>query len=394
MKESLKVGVVPTFLIITSVLTTGTYVLAEAQTEKQREEIIAKGRIEEAINNLTGIMEADKAGNYNIEYGDTYSTVKNAENITSAFDMKVTVETNEELNTFELGEHPIVYTLTSDGITEEKTIMYNIMDSQKPVVKFKIGDSITITEGDKFSKDKIGIECSDPVDGKLNEVKALDKDSNDWNGGYTVQTDWKDGNPAGEYFYLVEAEDVNGNVEKKKFTVIVNPKPEKSETESSTAQYLVQNNSASYLQTSQASNGVTPSQTIAEPAVPRACQMNEICIGNSYHAVLYQSSSESNSVNQPIVDAKNSAVLMNYLGRSMIADHASQGFGAICYESNGYIYGTPITCIARLHGTNTGDGIMLDDGQYADEVYNGSYILYTCNDSSGVDVTVTFWTVS
>lgn len=401
-----KVGVIPTFFIVTTVLSTSTYYVAEnynakIEKEKQQEIKIAEQRIKDAESNLTGIMEADKAGNYNIGYGDIYSTKKNAENLTQAFNMEVIVTADKELNTFKTGEPQVVtYTLTSEIdpetiVEKTKSIKYNIIDCQKPIIKFKAGDSFTLKEGDKFSEDKIGIECSDPVDGKLEKVKNLDENSKDWKGGYTVETDWKDGNKAGNYSFTVVAKDINGNVEKKVFKIKVNP----SETAVANNQSAEQSSSASqdYYQSAQQvsehAQSQNPSVQQQSPVAPqqRACQMNEICIGSSYHAILYQSGSESNSVNQPIVDAENSAVLMNYLGRSMIADHASQGFNAICYESSGYVYGTPIYCGARLHGTNTGNGILLDDGNYADEEYPGSYILYTCNDSAGVDVTVTFW---
>ena len=91
---------------------------------------------------------------------------------------------------------------------------------------------------------------------------------------------------------------------------------------------------------------------------------------------------------------KYSAVLMNYLGRQMIADHAHQGFSVIrsCGAGSvGTFCGRTIVCASSYQGTNTGYGIMLDDGRWADEVYDGTYIMYTCNDASGVSVTVTFW---
>ena len=108
----------------------------------------------------------------------------------------------------------------------------------------------------------------------------------------------------------------------------------------------------------------------------------------------YSARGEDNSVNQPIVDAPNSAVLMNYMGRQIIADHAYQGFSVLrsCYPgTTGYLCGNTITCVSTYQGTNTGYGILLDDGRYADEVYDGAYIMYTCNDATGVSVTVTFW---
>ncbi|MGM9941853.1 MAG: N-acetylmuramoyl-L-alanine amidase family protein [Bulleidia sp.] len=102
----------------------------------------------------------------------------------------------------------------------------------------------------------------------------------------------------------------------------------------------------------------------------------------------------NNAVNQPIVDAPNSAVLMNYLGRQMIADHAHQGFSVLrsCgVGSVGSFCGSTIVCASSYQGVNTGNGIKLNDGRWADEVYDGTYIMYTCNDAGGTSVTVTFW---
>lgn len=136
----------------------------------------------------------------------------------------------------------------------------------------------------------------------------------------------------------------------------------------------------------------TPAPAPAAPAVVDDGALGTIAIGG-YSARVYQGG-YTNAVNQPIVDAPNSAVLMNYLGRQMIADHAHQGFSVIrsCGPgSTGSFCGRTIVCASSYQGTNTGNGIMLADGRWADEVYDGTYIMYTCNDASGVSVTVTFW---
>ena len=131
---------------------------------------------------------------------------------------------------------------------------------------------------------------------------------------------------------------------------------------------------------------------VEAPAVVDDGALGTISIGG-YSARLYQGGS-GNSVNQPIVDAENSAVLMNYLGRQMIADHAHQGFSVIRSCSLGLLgslCGRTIVCASSYQGTNTGYGIRLDDGRWADEVYDGTYIMYTCNDAESTSVTVTFW---
>ena len=160
--------------------------------------------------------------------------------------------------------------------------------------------------------------------------------------------------------------------------------------------------STAYTAPSQASapqaTAPAPAQSAPAPSAPLAPvvvddgALGTISIGG-YSARVFAGGS-NNAVNQPIVDAPNSAVLMNYLGRQMIADHAHQGFSVIrsCGAGSvGTFCGRTIVCASSYQGTNTGYGIMLDDGRWADEVYDGTYIMYTCNDASGVSVTVTFW---
>lgn len=137
-------------------------------------------------------------------------------------------------------------------------------------------------------------------------------------------------------------------------------------------------------------------QPVLEPA-PAPAVVDDGALGTliigGYSARVFAGGT-SNAVNQPIVDAPNSAVLMNYLGRQMIADHAHQGFSVIrsCGAGSvGSFCGSTIVCASAYQGVNTGNGIKLNDGRWADEVYDGTYIMYTCNDASGTSVTVTFW---
>lgn len=150
-------------------------------------------------------------------------------------------------------------------------------------------------------------------------------------------------------------------------------------------------NSASYTAPAQ-QEAAAPAPAPAPAAPVSDGALGTLSIG-WYSARVFQGGAD-NSVNQPIVDAQNSAVLMNYLGRNMIADHAYQGFSVLqsCGAgSTGTFCGRTIVCASTYQGTNTGYGIQLADGRWADEVYDGNYIMYTCNDASGVSVTVTFW---
>ena len=120
--------------------------------------------------------------------------------------------------------------------------------------------------------------------------------------------------------------------------------------------------------------------------------MGRLTIG-SYSAKLY------NGSDQAIVDAEDSAAFTTWSNKVFIADHASQGF-RIIRELGAGATGTitddagttVLTMASSYQGTNTGHGINLNDGRYAESVADGKYVLYTCNDSTGVSVTVTYWT--
>lgn len=167
----------------------------------------------------------------------------------------------------------------------------------------------------------------------------------------------------------------------------------------SSSSYTASSGTTSYQPSADNSASYTaPVQQEAAPAsAPAPAPVSDGALGTLtigwYSARVFQGGAD-NSVNQPIVDAPNSAVLMNYLGRNMIADHAYQGFSVLqsCGAgSTGTFCGRTIVCASTYQGTNTGYGIQLADGRWADEVYDGNYIMYTCNDASGVSVTVTFW---
>ena len=113
-----------------------------------------------------------------------------------------------------------------------------------------------------------------------------------------------------------------------------------------------------------------------------------------YTAELY------NSFSQSVVDAADSAVYYDWGNNICIADHAYQGFsiirslgpGAQATITNGSQV-TYLTMIASYQGTNTGHGVNLADGTYAETV-PASYCMYTCNDETGKSVTVTYWNVT
>lgn len=94
---------------------------------------------------------------------------------------------------------------------------------------------------------------------------------------------------------------------------------------------------------------------------------------------------------QATVDAVDSCIYDDWYGRAYLCDHASQGFDAIKYNNTMIVNGRVYTCVVRVHGYNTGYDIVLDDGTSWDKAYPGTLIAYTCNDTSGTNVTVTYW---
>ena len=94
---------------------------------------------------------------------------------------------------------------------------------------------------------------------------------------------------------------------------------------------------------------------------------------------------------QSIVYGAGTAALMGIEGKTVIADHASQGFRAM--ESNDYatISGLRYRKVNTRYGTNTGEGIYLDDGTFFTDVPTGDVITYTCIDTVGDRVVVVYW---
>ena len=99
-----------------------------------------------------------------------------------------------------------------------------------------------------------------------------------------------------------------------------------------------------------------------------------------------------------IVDNDNSALYTTYLNKGMIADHSYQGFNAMknCDTGTiGYIIVGDtiytIECASKYIGYNNGYRIEIN-GNYADQMGDGSLYMYTCNDTNR-NVTVTFWNI-
>lgn len=116
-------------------------------------------------------------------------------------------------------------------------------------------------------------------------------------------------------------------------------------------------------------------------------------------SVGYKMSIADGNCYQKIVDDKNLALYTNFMGKMMLADHASQGLKKIgkCKKGDKLIItltnGKKITykmTTKYTNGKNNGAGILIGK-KYADEMKDGDLFSYYCNDSTGKSVTVIFW---
>ncbi len=119
-------------------------------------------------------------------------------------------------------------------------------------------------------------------------------------------------------------------------------------------------------------------------------------VGN-YTSILY------NECSQAAVDAPDSAACWNTTdGYTIIGDHGDQGFRVLLglgagatatIETDSCI--EYLTMASRYQGYNTGEQLVLLNGQSAYDVHDGNILMYTCNvGSTGYSVTVTYWNVT
>lgn len=104
---------------------------------------------------------------------------------------------------------------------------------------------------------------------------------------------------------------------------------------------------------------------------------------------------------QAIVDRENSAVIKRRFGGGhcdYIADHASQGFTIIrqCTLTTPAVVQTPTSSriyrwTATMLGRNTGKNLIACTGQPLTKVKWADLCLYTCNDTTGKEITMVFF---
>lgn len=104
---------------------------------------------------------------------------------------------------------------------------------------------------------------------------------------------------------------------------------------------------------------------------------------------------------QGIVDRENSAEIKRRFGGGhcdYIADHAGQGFDIIkeCKHTYPAVVQTPTSSRiyrweATMLGRNTGKNLIACSGQALTNIKWADLCLYTCNDSTGKDITMVFF---
>lgn len=120
--------------------------------------------------------------------------------------------------------------------------------------------------------------------------------------------------------------------------------------------------------------------------------------GNTVVYEMALATSKNGNEWQKIVDNKSTALIADFLGKQMVADHAADGLKAmkncqvgdkLVITKNGKTTTYKMTKMDK-NAVNTGSGIKTE-GKYADQLNYGELFAYCCNDSTGVSVTVTFW---
>lgn len=122
----------------------------------------------------------------------------------------------------------------------------------------------------------------------------------------------------------------------------------------------------------------------------------------SIPAINYSMALNSTGDPQAVVDDPNQAYygLEDLLNHHTIADHARQGLSGLKNTPVGTTatlvwdgQPTELTEIATVTGYNTGQGLFTDSGESVWDMYPNTYIIYTCLDTTGYSVVLTFWAV-
>ena len=325
-----------------------TYSTIEAK-KASKEAMIAE------MNEITAEI-ADAEDAVTVEYGantiDLWSAVFKAKQEHPDFYIDYTVDGETELAAFStktVGEHVIAYTVSaedaySQSVSNEWTVVYTVADTQAPVITLA-QEEVTVYEGDSFDVSSLVESATDMIDGELEPA---------------ITTDYTEKSPAGDYEVQISAIDCNGLTSEVTATIHVVAKPQKKVVEASTA-------------TSAAST-----QSYYDPS--------RIYIG-SYTAVVYFSAED-----QATTDAPDAAICYEQHGRTVVADHAYQGFNAIISNTSGVLHGSGIHRVSIHYGTASDDrtDIYYDDGGSLLANNDAPIVMYTCAGGTG-RYAVTYW---
>ena len=129
-----------------------------------------------------------------------------------------------------------------------------------------------------------------------------------------------------------------------------------------------------YITQYQESYNVQPVQTVSY-------NDNMVKIGNYSANIVY-------GIDQWIVDMPGTAAMFDWNGKTVIADHAYQGFKVIRNANTAIVNGRQYTLASRYYGNWYDDTIILTDGREFSQCNDGTLVMYTC---TGSGATVTYW---
>lgn len=307
------------------------------------------------MNEITAEI-ADAEAAVTVEYGadtiDLWSAVFKAKQEHPSVRVDYIVDGETELGTFstkDVGEHEVVYMFSAEDdfgqtVNGEKHVTYIVEDTQAPVITLA-QEEVTVYEGDSFDVSSLVESATDMIDGELEP---------------TITTDYTEESPVGDYEVKISATDCNGLTSEATATIHVVAKPQKKVVEASTATSAA--STQSYYDTSR------------------------IYIG-SYTAVVYFSAED-----QATTDAPDAAICYEQHGRTVVADHAYQGFNAIISNTSGVLLGSGIHRVSIHYGTASDDrtDIYYDDGGSLLANNDAPIVMYTCAGGTG-RYAVTYW---
>lgn len=314
-----------------------------------------------------------------VEYGadgvDLWSAVLAAKQEHPEFSIDYTVDDETELATFstmEVGEHVIVYQFSASdsygqSVKGEKTVVYVVQDTQAPVITLSDTEA-TVYEGENYDVSSLVESVADLVDGELAEASLESQASDETMGTslrasnagyYTIATDYSKDSSVGEYEVKVRAVDCNGLESEATATIKVVAKPQTKVVDASAA-------------------APASAQSYYDPS--------RIYVGN-YTAVVYFTAED-----QAQTDAPDSAICYEQHGRTVVADHAYQGFNAIISNTSGVLLGSKIHRVSLHYGTINDDrtDIYYDDGGTFLGNNDAQIVMFTCAGGTG-RYAVTYW---